>query len=343
MIVFAMENAWIIDICRKTFPALKATVYRDFLEIMKKLGLYSEANHNKTDNIYKLGQSEIHFYSADHEQKLRGRKRDILWLNEANEFKYDDWRQYVFRTPGRIFLDYNPSDEFHWIYDYVLTRDDCTFIRSTYKDNTTLDLQTIREIERLKEEDPDYWRVFGEGERGTSREIIWSKWDIQWEEKPAISPIFGLDFGYSNPMALVEARIYEREAFIEQKIYEAQMTTDDLIDRLRQIVPKGAEIYADSAEPDRIEQIYRAGFNIKPAEKAVKAGIDAVNTFQLHINPSSAEMIKEIQNYKFKVDKNGNRLEEPVKFNDHAMDALRYALFTDKQHVRFKPEFIRAR
>ena len=130
---------------------------------------------------------------------------------------------------------------------------------------------------------------------------------------------------------------------MEQKLYQSQMTTEELIERLRQLVPKGAEIYADSAEPDRIEQIYRAGFNIKPAEKAVKAGIDAVNTYRLHINPESAEMIKEIQNYKFKVDKNGNRLEEPVKFNDHAMDALRYALFTDKQHVPFKPQFIRAR
>ena len=159
-------------IVRKTLPALKGTAYRDVLNILKDMELYSEENHNKSELSYLLNGNLIEFISVDQPQKIRGRKRDYLWLNEANELTYEDWTQLILRTTEQIYLDYNPSDPYSWIYEKVQTRDDCTFIKSTYKANPFLDEDTISEIERLKDIDPDYWRVYGLGEIGSIQTMI---------------------------------------------------------------------------------------------------------------------------------------------------------------------------
>ena len=142
------ETGKVFTICRKTLPALKGTAYRDVLNILKELELYSEANHNKSELSYTLNGNLIEFISIDQPVKIRGRKRNYLWCNEANEFNYEDWQQLILRTTERIYLDYNPSDPYSWIYDKVITRDDCTFLKSTYLANPFLDEDTIAEIER---------------------------------------------------------------------------------------------------------------------------------------------------------------------------------------------------
>ena len=124
-----------VTICRKTFPSLRASVMRDFLEILKRFDIYDERFHNKTNNEYELNGNLIEFISLDQPQKIRGRKRDLLYINEANELYFEDWQQLVMRTTGKVIIDYNPSDSFHWIYDRVIPRDDCEFFQTTYKDN----------------------------------------------------------------------------------------------------------------------------------------------------------------------------------------------------------------
>ena len=163
------ENAGaVISIVRKTFPALRATIMRDFFEILENEGIYNPAFHNKSEATYLLFGNMVEFVSIDQPQKIRGRKRNLLFANEANELDLESWRQLIMRTTGMtggpsVIIDYNPSDEFHWIYDYVLTRDDHEFFQTKYKDNPFLPESTIAEIERLKEADPDYWKVYGLG------------------------------------------------------------------------------------------------------------------------------------------------------------------------------------
>jgi phage terminase large subunit len=190
-----------ITIVRKTFPSVRATVMRDFFDILKKYELYSEDNHSKSANEYILNDNLVEFISLDQPQKIRGRKRDLLFINEANELTYEDWQQLVFRTSGRIVLDFNPSDEYSWIYDKVQTREDCDFYITTYKDNPFLDSAIIEEIERLKETDETYWQIYGLGQRGISKATIFQ---FQESEIPEDAEFlsYGMDFGFNDPTTL---------------------------------------------------------------------------------------------------------------------------------------------
>jgi phage terminase large subunit len=316
-------------ICRKTFPALKATAMRDFFTILKGWGWYREANHNKSDHVYKLNNTEIEFFSLDEPEKVRGRKRKELWVNEANELTYEDWRQLLLRTSGGVYLDYNPSDEFSWIYDNVLTRTDCELIRSTYKDNPFLEKTIIEEIERLKDTDDNYWKIYGLGLRGVSMAKIYSKWQMIDEMPEHGEKIYGLDFGFNVPSCLMKIKIYEGAIYVDELIYESHLTTDDLVLRMKdKKISKIKYIYGDNAEPDRIEEIARAGYNIFPAHKNVKLGIDTVKRMPMYITKRSVNTIKEIKSYSWKTSKDGKVMDEPVKYNDHAMDAIRYAVYS---------------
>ena len=146
-----------VTICRKTFPALRGTVMRDFFDILKGHDIYREEFHSKSTHEYHLNGNLVEFISLDQPQKIRGRKRDFLFGNEANELTFEDWQQLIFRTTERIVIDFNPSDEFHWIYDRVLTREDAEFYQTSYLDNPFLSDTIIKEIERLKYIDENYW------------------------------------------------------------------------------------------------------------------------------------------------------------------------------------------
>ena len=321
------ETGKIFTICRKTLPALKGTAYRDVLNILKEMNLYSEANHNKSELSYTLNGNLIEFISIDQPQKIRGRKRDYLWLNEANEFDFESWTQLTLRTTDKIYLDYNPSDPYSWIYEMVITRDDCTFIKSTYLANPFLDKDTIDEIERLKDIDPDYWRVYGMGEIGSIQTMIFRNFNLVDDVQGRLIG-YGLDFGFTNsPTALVEVRQLEDSLYIRELLYEKRLTNTDLANKLREFgIDRTTEIVADSAEPKSIEEIYRQGFNIKPAKKGagIHLGIDIMRRYKLHITKDSLNAIKEFRGYKWATDKNGDVLNTPVKVNDHLVDAVRY-------------------
>lgn len=329
----AQENNKVLSICRETMPSLKKTVFRDFEEIMRNLGLWNNKNFHKSTMTYKLGTNTIEFLNLDDDQKVRGAKRNYLYVNEANETKLAIWKQLIFRTSEMAVIDYNPSEEFHWIYDEVIPRLDTDFFKSTYLDNPFLPEEQIKEIERLKNVDPNYWRIYGLGERGISETTIFKNWEIfKGEEFPQGEIVYGLDFGFNDPNALVEVTFYDGNLYVKELLYKSGMTTPDVVDKLKELeIDSQKEIYADNARPETIQEIFNNGFNIHPCVKgpgSIKTGIDWIRRKRIFIHPESTNLIKEIKSYKWKINKDEKPLDEPVDVNNHLIDALRYAMTT---------------
>jgi phage terminase large subunit len=326
LIFLALTRKISISVCSVSFPHLRKGAMRDWRKIMEDFGLYDPNAHMKTEQLYTFPTgSVIEFFSVDNNLKVRGPGRDVLFVNECNLIDKDTFRQLLLRTRKAVFIDYNPADEFHWIYDDVLTRNDCYFIKSTYLDNPFLPIEQIKEIERLRDIDENAWRIYGEGERGHSEGIIYTKWEL-YSQKPSGHRVYGLDFGFNNPTALIRVTDSDKNLYVEEIIYQSNLTNQDLISLLKKNVGQNEEIYGDAAEPARIEEIRRAGFNIRPANKSVKDGIDFIKSHRLYINRDSVNLQKEIRSYKYLTNKGQkNTPEEPVKLNDHAMDAMRYA------------------
>ena len=325
------ETGKVYTICRKTLPALKGTAYRDFFSILESHNLYNPDNHNKSELTYKLNGNEIEFISVDMPQKIRGRKRNILWLNEANEFSFEDWIQLTLRTTENIYLDFNPSDPYSWIYDNVINREDCTFIKSTYLDNPFLPKETIKEIERLKQLDSNYWKIYGLGNMAQPTETIFRQFELCNNiPEQAQLVAMGMDFGYSNdPTAIAEVFKLNDNLYINEVLYSKGLTNQDIAGELRKhSITRQIEIIGDSAEPKSIEEINRLGFNVKPAKKgadSINMGIDVLRRYKIHITKSSTNAINEFKFYKWLVDKNGRVINKPAtNQSDHLIDAIRY-------------------
>jgi phage terminase large subunit len=329
----------VLTICRKTFPALRASVMRDFFEILKREGIYTEVNHNKSDATYILEGNLIEFISIDQPQKIRGRKRDLLFINEANELNLEDFRQLLIRTTGKVLLDYNPSDEFHWIYDHVIPREDATFFQSTFRDNPFLEPSLVTEIERLQVADPNYWRIYGLGERGQSRTTILTHWSQTETIDPRFKLVaYGLDFGYTNDPTACVAVYSDGEAFLlDEILYRNGLSNRQIFQLLESEVGKNTVI-ADSAEPKSIDELHGYGMNVHPARKgpdSVRAGIQFFHSKPLAVTSRSLNLIKELRNYKWKEDKNGKNLNEPVDAFNHAIDAARYAAMFNQSNPNY--------
>ena len=325
------EQGKVYTICRKTLPALKGTAYKDFFNILEEHNLYNPDKHNKSELTYKLNNNEIEFISVDMPQKIRGRKRHILWLNEANEFRFEDWIQLSLRTTENIYLDFNPSDPYSWIYDKVMNREDCTFIKSTYLDNPFLPDETIKEIERLKDLDSNYWKIYGLGDMAQPTETIFRQFEIANNVPDEASLVaIGMDFGYSNdPTAIAEVFKLNDDLYINELVYSKGLTNQDIAQRLRELnITRQTEIIADSAEPKSIEELHRQNFNVKGAKKgadSINMGIDVLRRFKLHITKNSTNTLNEFKYYKWLTDKNGHIVNKPAtNQQDHIIDAVRY-------------------
>ena len=342
IIVYSLQNRGkVTSIIRKTFPALRATVMRDFLEIMKDMDLYDVNAHNKSEHIYSFPNGSIvEFFSVDDEQKIRGRKRDLAWCNEANELFYDDFTQLNMRTEGKLIFDYNPSESASWLYD--LPKEESILIKSTYRDNPFLPDSIRRQIEDLKRTDESLYQIYALGEKAISKSNIYSNWTFVPHRPSRFTQfIYGIDFGFNHPTALVRIYWHEKDIFIEPVIYESYLTTSDLIDRFEKLgIEKNADIVADYARPEIIAELNNNGYNVMNANKSVKKGIDNVKTFGIYCQEHEG-LKKEYQNYKWK--KIGDQIiDEPVKLWDDAMDATRYAVvyikeqyFTDDSYFAF--------
>jgi len=328
-----------ITICRKTFPAVRGSVMRDFLDILKIHGIYSEVDHNKSSHEYTLNGNRVEFISLDQPQKVRGRKRSLLFINEANELNFEDWQQLIFRTEEKIILDFNPSDEFHWIYDRAIPRDDADFYITTYLDNEFLNDSIKEEIERLKDTDETYWQIYGLGLKGVSKATIFQVNATNVIPDDAEFVSYGADAGYTNdPTVLVSVYKKDLNLYIKEHIYQTQMTTYDIANKWRQIGIQREPIYFDSAEPRLIEELKRMGFNVRPSLKgsdSINAGIDLLKRFKLHIHEDSHNCLQEFRNYKWQEDRSGKLLNKPIDKNDHTIDSVRYATYS----VLSKPKF----
>jgi phage terminase large subunit len=325
MIIYCLQNNnKVVSVIRKTFPALRATVLRDFIEILKEIGLYKQEMHNKSEHIYTFANgSMVEFFSVDDEQKIRGRKRDIAWCNEANELYFDDFTQLNMRTEDKLIFDYNPSDSASWLYE--LPVEESIKIKSTYKDNPFLPESIKAQIEDLKRTDEALYQIYALGEKAISKSNIYSQWSFV-AHRPAkfVKYVYGLDFGYNHPTALMRVYYCDNDIYIEPVIYESYLTTTMLIERLATLnIEQTVSILADHSRPEIIQEMNIAGYDVLNANKVVKKGIDNLKTFGVFCQDHKA-LKREYENYKWK--KIGDFItDEPVKLFDDAMDAIRYA------------------
>lgn len=340
-------------VCRARLTWLKASIIPDFIDVLKMHGQWNEKDFNKTESTYSINGGLVRFIGLDESQKMHGLKQDICWINEAVEATKKAFTQLIIRTKKRIILDYNPSYEDHWIYSSVVTRDDCEFIHSTYKDNPFLDPAIRAEIEKLEPTefniaqgtaDETAWKIYGLGLRAAHKGLIMAKMKICKDLPPEsewTKVMYGLDFGFTNdPTALVKIVMAHGNLYFKELIYKkgltniinpnnpSQLSIEQLFIDLG--IPKDVEIFADSAEPKSIADLKGCGYNIKPVEKgpdSVKAGIDTMLRYNLFITEDSMNGIKEKNNYKWNESSEGKLTNTPIDLWNHFMDAGRYAVY----------------
>jgi len=334
IIVYCLLNPnKMVSIVRKSFPSLRGSVLRDFIEVMKDLEIYKVRDHNKTENLYNFDNgSVVEFFSVDDEQKIRGRKRDLLWVNEANELSFEEFNQLNMRTTEKLFFDFNPSDNEHWLYDLML-RDNSKLIKSTYKDNPFLGDDLVKEIEDLIKVDENYYKIYALGEKPIPHTRIYTHFK-PFDYLPAFDAddiVYGMDFGFNHPTTLMKINFIDNEAYVEEMLYKSNLTSTDIIRELEQLnIDKRKYIYADYARPEIIEDLRRAGYNMKDSNKEVKAGIDSVKTTLIHLHKDSINTWKEYRMYSWKTNRE-QILDEPIKLWDDALDAIRYAIHSHKK------------
>lgn len=326
-----------VSICRSTLPSLKGSVLRDFIEILQRIGEYNEKSYNKTDLIYNFKNgSWVEFFSCDNETKLRGRKRKILFVNEANELKYLEWQQLQLRTTQFSIIDYNPSfsDE-HWICE--VNKDPRTYhFISTYKDNPFLEQKVIDEIESLKQKNYSLWQIYGLGHQARVEGLVFRNVEVM-ERIPDTGyrrrHFLGVDFGYTNdPTAIVDVIIEEdtKTLYIDELCYRTYMLTSDIVAELK---PHGlVKVISESADPRLVQEIYRAGINIHPVVKykgSIEAGLTKMQEYKIVITKHSTNVIKEFRNYTYSQDKEGKWLNTPIDVWNHTIDAIRYVVMSE--------------
>ena len=326
-----------VSICRSTLPSLKGSVLRDFIEVLQRIGEYSDKCYNKSDLIYTFPNgSWVEFFSCDNETKLRGRKRKILFVNEANELKYLEWQQLQLRTTQFSIIDYNPSfsDE-HWICE--VNKDPRTYhFISTYKDNPFLEQKVVDEIESLKRKNFSRWQIYGLGQQAQVEGLVFHNVEVV-ERIPETGyrrrHFLGMDFGYTNdPTAIIDVLIEEESKtfYLDELCYRTTMLTSDIVAELK---PQGqVKVISESADPRLVQEIYRAGINIHPVVKyqgSVEAGLTKMQEYKIVITKRSSNLIKEFRNYTYSQDKEGKWLNTPIDVWNHGIDAIRYVVMSE--------------
>ncbi|NBW39133.1 MAG: PBSX family phage terminase large subunit [Cytophagia bacterium] len=320
-----------ISIVAETIPHLRRGALRDFLKIMKSTGRYFEERFNRSLLRYEFANgSVIEFFSADDSSKLRGARRDILYINECNNITFDAYNELAIRTRKEVYLDFNPANEF-WVHTELKDESDSDFLILTYKDNEALDQSIIDQIEKNREKAKtstywaNWWKVYGEGQLGMLEGVVFSNWkQIDTIPKEAKLIGIGLDFGYTNdPTAIIEIYNYNGQRIVNELVYQTGLLNSDIA----KLLPKNVVVYADSSEPKSIDEIKRHGITIKGVTKgkdSINYGIDVIQRNEYLVTSNSSNLIKELRSYIWDTDKQGKRLNKPIDFNNHAIDAFRY-------------------
>jgi len=322
------EDDKVLSIVRKTLPALKGSVLRDLKEILIMFGQYDPNKWHSVDGYYQLGTNMIEWFSVDDETKLRGRKRDYLFINEATEVSYDEYIQLALRTSGRIVIDLNPSLWNSWIYE-LEKEQDVFYTIVTYKDNPFLDQSLIDEIEKLKTRDQNLWKVFGEGQKGVPTRVVFNHQQFYSELPPSAKLIgYGIDFGFSDPCTLIKVHKDGDSIYCEELLYLRNVTIPDFIYKIKDLgVNLTDDFICDSANPQAIAEMSRNGINAKPVKKdTILSGIDQIKRCNFFVHDNSKNLQEELNSYVWKTNKDGNNLDEPEDKNNHLIDPIRYLL-----------------
>jgi len=324
LIVRGLESTQTITVVRRTIPSLKRTIIKDFIDILKGLGIWNEMDWNTTDRTYRLGDSIVQFINSDDPEKLRGLKSDILFIDEASELDEESYFQLSIRTTGKIILAYNPTvSPYHWLRQMQ----DCDRYVTTYKDNIYLPKEMVVAIEELQHKNPKQWTIYGKGEFAANDKAIYTFETVEDYEAEFVA--FGLDWGYSqDPTAVVAIYKNGDNLYLEEILYEKGLVLKDIADKLNKLeITKSEEIWCDSSEPRSIEELYRMGFNAKPVKKgpdSIKFGISVLQNHKLHVHKKSQNLINEMYDYQYSTDKHGYVTDTPEGGLDHLLDAARY-------------------
>jgi phage terminase large subunit len=329
MIQRAQQNPGeLLSVVSETFPHLKRGAMRDFLLIMEEHKYFKDALWNKTDCIYTFENgSRIEFFSADQPGKVRGPRRDVLFINEANNISYEIFTQLEVRTKKIIWIDFNPVQEF-WVYNEVIGKDNVDFITLTYKDNEGLDPAIVKTIES-RMGNKNWWRVYGLGELGLAENIIYPHFkEIGSVPEEARLVRKGLDFGYTNdPTALLDIYQWNNAYIWDELVYQKGLSNKQIADTILNTTQ--ALVIADGAEPKSIDEIRSYGVNILASQKgqgSVLQGIQYVQDQVIFVTKRSVNIWKEQRNYLWLTDKDGKIVNEPSPIFNHLMDAGRYGM-----------------
>jgi len=320
-----------VSVVAESIPHLRRGALKDFIKVMRWTGRYNDDRFNKTLLRYEFGNGSVmEFFSADDASKLRGARRDILYINECNNVSFESYNELSIRTKREVFLDFNPANEF-WVHKELKDEPDSDFIILTYKDNEALDESIVSQIEKNREKAAtssywaNWWRVYGLGEIGSLEGVIFNNWktiDTIPTEAKLIG--IGLDFGYTNdPTSAIEIYNYNGQRIINEICYRTGMVNSDIA----KVLPNNVTIYADSSEPKSIEEIRRFGKMIKGVTKGVdsiKFGIDVMQRQDYLVTSASTNLIKELRSYCWSLKKDGEKTNVPIDHFNHAIDALRY-------------------
>lgn len=323
------DTTELTSVVAQSIPHLKRGALRDFKNIMTAHKYWKDTLWNRTDSIYTFETgNQIEFFSSDNGDKLRGARRDWLFMNEANNMTFEAFEQLEVRTKKGVYIDYNPTNEFWAITEVKAKRDDVDFIILTYLDNEALDVQIRESIEQRKNR-AGWWKVYGLGLLGEVEGKIYKDWTII-ENIPENARLlrYGLDFGYSNdPSCLVAVFNYDGGLILHEVFYQKGMSNRQIAESI--LVSGNSLVVADSAEPKSIDEIKTYGINTIGANKgkdSVCNGIQYVQELKISVTMSSSNIIREYNNYLWETDKDGKVLNVPEHKYSHSMDAIRYAL-----------------
>ena len=319
----------VTSICSESIPHLKRGAVRDFKNIMQGHHYWKDKLWNATDSIYTFETgSQIEFFSTDNGDKLRGARRDRLFINEANNITFEAFEQLEIRTKDFILLDWNPSNEFWYYTELRGKREDVEEITLTYKDNEALDKQIVDSLEQRKNR-KGWWQVYGLGQLGEVEGKIYKDWQII-DEVPHEARLerYGMDFGYTNdPTSIVAIYYYNGGYILDEITFQKGLSNKQIADIL--LSHPTALVVADSAEPKSIDEIAGYGVSIVGAEKgadSVRNGIALVQAQRISMTKKSVNIIREFRNYLWTTDRDGKIINEPEGGFDHTADALRYGL-----------------
>ena len=338
----ACENdKQVITVAGQDIPNLKAGALRDAQNICSSSETLKAAlqSFNRTDRIFDFNNgSIIEFKSYDDAQDAKSGKRDYLFVNEANGVSWEIYSELALRTRKRIFIDFNPNTAF-WVHDNLVGRSGVQLIISDHRHNPFLSVLQRQKIESLKDTDWELWRVYARGLTGKITGLVLNNWQI-CEDIPDDARLLaaGLDFGFTNDQTGC-LLVYKQNGMLwaDELFYETGLTNPDISKKLALAgLSKNTEIIADSAEPKSIEELKRLGWRVTGAKKgpdSVNNSIDILKRYPIKITRGSINLHEELRRYKWKKDRSGRVLNEPVDSFNHLIDPLRYVAL-NKLNIR---------